>query len=38
MQWLMEMPASGGSVIPAHAMRPDRVVDPVGAKLRLFNA
>ena len=38
MQWLMEMPARGGSVIPAHAMRPDRVDDLVSAKLRLFNA
>ena len=38
MQWLMEMPARGGSVIPAHAMRQDRVDDLVGAKLRLFNA
>jgi hypothetical protein len=32
------MPAEGGSVIPAHAMRPDRVDDLVGAKLKLFNA
>ena len=34
----MEMPARGGSVIAAHAMRPDRVDDLVSAKLRLFNA
>ena len=38
MQWLMEMPAEGGSVTPAHAMLPDRADDLIGAKLKLFNA